>query len=57
MIPNKLLKISLAELSLKAKMIRSQQPEINYAQALKQIQLLKEISTNNAKSKKSRKNS
>jgi hypothetical protein len=44
MTPNKNLKISLKELSLKNKEIIAQQPEISYTQALAQIQRLKKTS-------------
>ena len=44
MIPEKNLKISLEELSLKGKQIIAQQSEISYAQALAQVQQLKKIS-------------
>jgi hypothetical protein len=43
-IPDVKLKISLQELSLKGKLIIAQQSEIRYADALRQVQLLKRIS-------------
>ena len=57
MIPEANLKISFVELSLKEKQIIARQPEISYAQALAQVQRLKEISKVNQLSKKSRQNS
>ena len=44
MIPEKDLKISLEELSLREKKIIARQPEISYAQALEQVQRLRKIS-------------
>lgn len=49
MIPDKNLKISLKESSLRAQQIIAQQPEISYAQALAQIQRLKKTSKSNPK--------
>ena len=51
MIPEKNLKISLEELSLRERKIIAQQPEISYAQALEQVQRLKKISKVNQLSK------
>ena len=52
MIPEKNLKISFEELSLRGKKIIAQQPEISYAQALEQVQRLKKNSKVNQLSKK-----
>jgi hypothetical protein len=57
MIPEKDLKISFKELSLRAKKIIAQMPEISYAQALEQIQRLKRASKVDPLLKKSRPNS
>ena len=52
MIPEKFLKISFTERSLRGKKIILQQSEITYAQALQQVQRVKEISSNKPQSKK-----
>ena len=52
MIPETKLKISFKELSLKGYSIIAQQSEISYAQALQQIQLLKQTSKVSRLSKK-----
>jgi hypothetical protein len=52
MIPEANLKISFTELSLKGQQIIAQQPEISYAQALAQVQRLKEISKVNQSQKR-----
>lgn len=57
MIPEANLKISLTELSLRGQQIIAQQPEISYAQALAQVQRLKETSKVKQSQKKSRPNS
>ena len=57
MIPEKNLKISLEELSLKGQRIIARQSEISYVQALEQVQRLKKISKVNQELKKSRPNS
>jgi hypothetical protein len=54
MIPETNLKISLEELSLRGQKIIAQQSEISYAQALAQVQRLKEISKVKQSLKKSR---
>jgi len=54
MIPEANLKISLKELSLRGQKIIAQQSEISYAQALAQVQRLKEISKVKQSLKKSR---
>lgn len=54
MIPEANLKISLKELSLRGQRIIAQQSEISYAEALAQVQRLKEISKVTQSSKKSR---
>jgi len=54
MIPEANLKISLTELSLRGQQIIAQQPEISYAQALAQVQRLKETSKVSQQSKKSK---
>ncbi len=54
MIPDKYLKISFEELALRGKKIIAQMPETSYAQALEQVQRLKEMSKVNQSSKKSR---
>jgi hypothetical protein len=56
MIPDKDLKISFEELALRGKKIIAQIPEISHAQALEQVQRLKEISKVNQSSKKDRPN-
>jgi len=55
MIPEKDLKISFAEMSLRGKKIISQQPEITYADALEQVQRLKANSLINQELRKGRK--
>ncbi|SFD60526.1 hypothetical protein SAMN05518672_102584 [Chitinophaga sp. CF118] len=57
MIPEANLKISLTELSLRGQQIIAQQPGISYAQALAQVQRLKEISKVKQSQKNSRSNS
>jgi hypothetical protein len=57
MIPEKDLKISLKELSLRGQKIIAQLPETSYAQALEQVQRLKKISKVNPELKRSRPNS
>ena len=52
MIPEKFLKISFTERSLRAKKIILQQPEITYAQALQQVQRVKKDSSNEPQSKR-----
>jgi hypothetical protein len=54
MIPEENLKISFEELALRGQQILAQQPEISYAEALAQVQRLKEISKVNQSSKKNR---
>lgn len=54
MIPEANLRISLAERSLRGKQIIAQQSAISYAQALKQVQRLKEMSKVNQSLKKSK---
>jgi hypothetical protein len=54
MIPEANLKISFEELSLRGQKIIAQQPEISYAQALAQVQRLKEMSKVKQLLKKSR---
>jgi len=54
MIPEKDLKISLEELSLRGEKILARQPATTYAEALAQVQRLKEISKVNGDVKRSR---
>ena len=54
MIPELKLKISLKELSLKGQQIIAQQSEISYAQAILQVQRLKQTSKVKHSLKKSR---
>jgi hypothetical protein len=57
MIPEKDLKISLKELSLREREVIALQSEISYAQALEQVQRLRKTSKVNPELKKSRQNS
>ncbi|SEL69707.1 hypothetical protein SAMN04488505_102882 [Chitinophaga rupis] len=54
MIPEANLRISLTELSLRGERVIAQQSEISYAEALAQVQRLKEISKVKQSQKKSR---
>lgn len=54
MIPEKNLKISLEELSLRAQKILEQQPPVTYEQAVAQVQRLKKNSKINQSLKKGR---
>ncbi len=57
MIPDKKLKISFQEMSLRGKAILAKQPPISYADALLQVQRLNRISKVEQSSKKSRQDS
>ena len=57
MIPEKNLKISFDELSLRGKKILEQQPPVTYEQAFAQVQRLKKNSKVNQSSKKGRSDS